>query len=174
MKKEVGKVGEDSPLFIIPLDSAENKSNIANFFTKSPQKSQSTSPLTSKPNKHPSPQAAVKNKSSESREERFPRETVDENAGGEDLNSESRAPGKRRIMESDEMQREHDFADERVKVSESQKSDERKEHQEEGKGQQGTKTLQRKPTKRARVTPTKKMRNAGKVSGNKITSFFGK
>ena len=39
VKKEVGKVGEDSPLFIVPLDSAENKSNIANFFAKSPQKS---------------------------------------------------------------------------------------------------------------------------------------
>jgi hypothetical protein len=39
VKKEVGKVGEDSPLFIVPLDSAENKSNIANFFTKSPTKS---------------------------------------------------------------------------------------------------------------------------------------
>src|SRR5579862_5924530 len=35
VKKEVGKVGEDSPLFILPLDSAENKSNIANFFSKS-------------------------------------------------------------------------------------------------------------------------------------------
>ena len=34
VKKEVGKVGEDSPLFIVPLDSAENKSNIANFFSK--------------------------------------------------------------------------------------------------------------------------------------------
>jgi hypothetical protein len=38
----VGKVGEDSPLFIVPLDSAENKSNIANFFAKS------TSPVKAK------------------------------------------------------------------------------------------------------------------------------
>lgn len=30
--KEVGKVGNNSPTFIVPLDSAENKSNIANFF----------------------------------------------------------------------------------------------------------------------------------------------
>jgi hypothetical protein len=37
VKKEVGKVGEDSPLFILPLDSAENKSNITNFFLKSPK-----------------------------------------------------------------------------------------------------------------------------------------
>ncbi|KAG6013737.1 hypothetical protein E4U54_006379 [Claviceps lovelessii] len=33
VKKEVGKVGNDSPLFIVPLDSKENKSNIANFFS---------------------------------------------------------------------------------------------------------------------------------------------
>jgi putative SOS response-associated peptidase YedK len=30
--KDVGKVGNDSPSFIVPVDSAENKSNIANFF----------------------------------------------------------------------------------------------------------------------------------------------
>lgn len=30
--KDVGKVGNNSPSFIIPLDSKENKSNIANFF----------------------------------------------------------------------------------------------------------------------------------------------
>jgi len=32
VSKDVGKVGNNSPSFIIPLDSAENKSNIANFF----------------------------------------------------------------------------------------------------------------------------------------------
>lgn len=35
---EVGKVGRDSPSFVIPLDSKENKSNIANFFANSPSK----------------------------------------------------------------------------------------------------------------------------------------
>jgi len=34
VSKEVGKVGNDSPKFIIPIDSAENKNNIANFFNK--------------------------------------------------------------------------------------------------------------------------------------------
>lgn len=33
VRKDVGKVGNDSPDFIVPLDSAENKNNIANFFT---------------------------------------------------------------------------------------------------------------------------------------------
>jgi hypothetical protein len=30
--KDVGKVGNNSPSFLIPIDSTENKSNIANFF----------------------------------------------------------------------------------------------------------------------------------------------
>lgn len=43
--KEVGKVGNDSPSFIIPLASKENKSNIANFFTSSsPKKAQPKTP----------------------------------------------------------------------------------------------------------------------------------
>lgn len=32
VSKEVGKVGNNSPDFIIPIDSKENKNNIANFF----------------------------------------------------------------------------------------------------------------------------------------------
>lgn len=32
VNKDVGKVGNNSPSFLIPIDSAENKSNIANFF----------------------------------------------------------------------------------------------------------------------------------------------
>ncbi|KAK6070568.1 hypothetical protein SCUP515_08393 [Seiridium cupressi] len=34
VSKEVGKVGNNSPTFIVPLDSKDNKSNIANFFAK--------------------------------------------------------------------------------------------------------------------------------------------
>ncbi|KAI1823835.1 DUF159-domain-containing protein [Xylaria intraflava] len=34
VSKDVGKVGNDSPAFVIPIDSKENKSNIANFFAK--------------------------------------------------------------------------------------------------------------------------------------------
>ncbi|KAF2426493.1 DUF159-domain-containing protein [Tothia fuscella] len=32
VNRDVGKVGNNSPSFVIPIDSAENKSNIANFF----------------------------------------------------------------------------------------------------------------------------------------------
>ncbi|KAF7713931.1 Uncharacterized protein PECH_002258 [Penicillium ucsense] len=38
VSKEVGKVGNNSPDFIIPVDSKENKSNIANFFANSKSK----------------------------------------------------------------------------------------------------------------------------------------
>lgn len=40
VSKDVGKVGNDSPTFIIPVASSENKNNIANFFTsaKKPKK----------------------------------------------------------------------------------------------------------------------------------------
>jgi hypothetical protein len=34
VSKDVGKVGNNSPTFIIPVASTENKSNIANFFAK--------------------------------------------------------------------------------------------------------------------------------------------
>lgn len=36
--KEVGKVGNNSPDFIIPVNSKENKSNIANFFNNAKKK----------------------------------------------------------------------------------------------------------------------------------------
>jgi hypothetical protein len=32
VSKDVGKVGNNSPTFLVPIDSAENKNNIANFF----------------------------------------------------------------------------------------------------------------------------------------------
>ena len=38
VNKDVGKVGNSSPSFIIPLDSKENKSNIANFFANASKK----------------------------------------------------------------------------------------------------------------------------------------
>ncbi|KAH9212536.1 hypothetical protein DL95DRAFT_304145 [Leptodontidium sp. 2 PMI_412] len=41
VSKEVGKVGNNSPTFIIPVASSENKSNIANFFAKGTAKVES-------------------------------------------------------------------------------------------------------------------------------------
>jgi hypothetical protein len=40
VSKEVGKVGNNSPSFVIPIASKENKSNIANFFANAAAKKQ--------------------------------------------------------------------------------------------------------------------------------------
>lgn len=42
--KDVGKVGNNSPSFLIPVASKENKSNIANFFANVPVKQKSKGP----------------------------------------------------------------------------------------------------------------------------------
>jgi len=41
--KEVGKVGNNSPTFIVPINSKENKNNIANFFSKAKPSGKETS-----------------------------------------------------------------------------------------------------------------------------------
>lgn len=53
VSKDVGKVGNNSPNFIIPIDSKENKSNIANFFAKG-------SPAPKQTMKKEQPEIAVK------------------------------------------------------------------------------------------------------------------
>ncbi|KAH8811857.1 hypothetical protein F5884DRAFT_292874 [Xylogone sp. PMI_703] len=62
--KDVNKVGNNSPSFIIPLTSSENKSNIANFFAKSPAKSKQAS--TSIPSECKESQESVKANETES------------------------------------------------------------------------------------------------------------
>ncbi|KAI0851292.1 DUF159-domain-containing protein [Daldinia vernicosa] len=42
VSKDVGKVGNNSPNFVVPIDSKENKSNIANFFAKGTAKKNAT------------------------------------------------------------------------------------------------------------------------------------
>ena len=48
VSKDVGKVGNNSPTFIIPVASSENKSNIANFFAKGAAKKDTTPAASSK------------------------------------------------------------------------------------------------------------------------------
>jgi hypothetical protein len=121
----VGKVGEDSPLFVVPLDSAENKSNIANFFSK--------------------PISPAKQKM----------KPVQEENAGEDLNSETHAPVKRKF---------EGIGDD---LSPTAK---RKAGEIENK-ESSVKTAQRKPTKRA--PPTVKKSLVKKEATTKITNFFG-
>lgn len=142
VKKEVGKVGEDSPSFIVPINSAENKSNIANFFSKSPSK----------------PRPKVR----ELKEEIIKEQALDTHAG-EDLNSETHAPLKRE-REHEEVNLKEEPPATKLKIEEPAKDD-------DIKGQTPVKTARRKPTKRApppvKKSPTKKESGAGK-----ITNFF--
>lgn len=131
VKKEVGKVGEDSPLFIVPLNSPENKSNIANFFAKSPTKSKA---IAEKP--------------------------VEKNAEA-DINSETRAPVKRKV---------EDMAQEMDQKEEEPSPKKAKVIGDEMKPQSPVKTAQQKPTKRAQ--PLVKKSPVKKEPGSKITNFF--
>lgn len=78
VSKDVGKVGNNSPSFIIPIDSKENKSNIANFFAKgasSVKKGQDSTEGGEKTLKHHHRQPEVEVK----KEEGF---VAEENSGG--------------------------------------------------------------------------------------------
>jgi len=68
--KAVGKVGNNSPSFIIPVDSKENKKNIANFFANQEKKSNS-------PGKK---QIAIKNEENDSHVVKNEKEDPESNA----------------------------------------------------------------------------------------------
>ncbi|KAK8042193.1 hypothetical protein PG993_006716 [Apiospora rasikravindrae] len=53
VSKDVGKVGNNSPTFLIPIDSKENKSNIANFFGKGASTVKTKAEASSPPQKQP-------------------------------------------------------------------------------------------------------------------------
>ncbi|KAK8083382.1 hypothetical protein PG996_002163 [Apiospora saccharicola] len=53
VSKDVGKVGNNSPTFLIPIDSKENKSNIANFFGKGTSNAKTKTEALSPPQKQP-------------------------------------------------------------------------------------------------------------------------
>lgn len=53
VSKDVGKVGNNSPTFLIPIDSKENKSNIANFFGKGASSAKTKTAALSPPQKQP-------------------------------------------------------------------------------------------------------------------------
>ncbi|KAI9735447.1 MAG: hypothetical protein M1818_006453 [Claussenomyces sp. TS43310] len=89
VSKEVGKVGNNSPTFIVPVDSAENKNNIANFFSQ-PKGSNPKSTTTATPKKEsPEPKnipivkTEALDESQSKRQSRENRKTIDHN-GTED------------------------------------------------------------------------------------------
>lgn len=75
--KDVGKVGNNSPTFIVPLDSKENKNNIANFFAnakKAAPNKQAKSHIDTADEKAASDRDQAKSEAGDSRE------TVDDNS----------------------------------------------------------------------------------------------
>ncbi|KAK0386680.1 hypothetical protein NLU13_6515 [Sarocladium strictum] len=65
VSKEVGKVGNNSPSFVIPVNSKENKSNIANFFTNASTQTRGgngTAPMETRSSPYNSHSATTKGK----------------------------------------------------------------------------------------------------------------
>jgi putative SOS response-associated peptidase YedK len=80
--KEVGKVGNNSPNFIVPINSTENKNNIANFFGQKP-KSQ-----TEQPKDEPATKREPIKKEEKTEDEKIKQETETVDQDG----SENKAP----------------------------------------------------------------------------------
>lgn len=178
--KEVGKVGNNSPNFIVPLTSSENKSNIANFFGKQPPKKESEDVSKPKSKSESSPVKTEKKDGSitsddnikhegETKQEKGDgikqetdenRETID-HSGTED-NAPLPIPKEEETMKG--VKRELDDVPDDEPPSKVAKVSERSPEK------IGRKT--RSATSNNTVSPTK---DAGKEKGSmKITSFFGK
>lgn len=163
VSKDVGKVGNNSPNFIIPIASSENKSNIANFFAKGavkPDPKPISTKIKSESPKKEEPSMQIK------QEEGEDRKTVDHD-GSEDhaplpVPKEEMKHGIKR--EIDDVQ---DSEEQKRKISRTSASPSKPSSS---------------PTKSARKTRSATSNNTAspsKVSGKdkgsqKITSFFSK
>ncbi|KAI9167309.1 putative phospholipase C20G8.02 [Paramyrothecium foliicola] len=78
VSKDVGKVGNNSPSFIIPVNSKENKANIANFFSNAtPKKKAAPSTQAQSPSRVPTTdEVGAKIKTEETLDEEKKRETA--------------------------------------------------------------------------------------------------
>lgn len=90
VSKDVGKVGNNSPTFIIPIASKENKNNIANFFANANAKKEA-------------PKADVEIKEEQGKEETRKEKTVEDVAGTADDGGMGTAPasGSKRKADSE-------------------------------------------------------------------------
>ncbi|KAM0542030.1 hypothetical protein ACHAPJ_013005, partial [Fusarium lateritium] len=66
VSKDVGKVGNNSPTFIIPLDSKENKSNIVNFFANAKEQKKEPTKHQTKENTEEGDKEKIKKEGSDS------------------------------------------------------------------------------------------------------------
>jgi hypothetical protein len=174
VSKDVGKVGNNSPTYIIPISSSENKNNIANFFTnpkggkaKPASKAASTKKEEAKIEEDPD-STQIKQDPSEDRK------TVD-HSGTED-NAPFPVPEEAASKSSRGMKREHgdDVSEEDILPSKISKKS--ADSQQKAKVTSPVKQTMRKTRSAdSNGTSPAKTTSAGKEKGTqKITSFFGK
>ena len=171
--RDVGKVGNNSPTFIVPVASTQNKNNIANFFSnakKSAKGEEEKKQVKAEEDEAKEKGSAVKNEKGEART------TVDHSS------TEDNAPLPLPVTLSSKLglKREHETD---IDEESLQKVGLEREEKSEDDGEPATKSLKTESTKSPGKTPKKKRRSAtknGTVKGSptkskgsqKITSFY--
>ncbi|ODM22783.1 hypothetical protein SI65_00372 [Aspergillus cristatus] len=145
VSKEVGKVGNNSPDFVIPVNSKENKSNIANFFANAKQK-KSDEPVKTE---------GEKNTTSDMSEQKVTKDSDDNRTTQDNEWSEDNAP-----VPVPGVKREHP-PDSHDEIGETE--------------QKKQKTQSVSPWKRSNHKPVKKADEKKSTDGSqRITNFFRK
>jgi preprotein translocase subunit SecD len=168
VSKDVGKVGNNSPSFIIPIASTENKSNIANFFAKGAAKKESKGSKDStatKPTKSEEPADVKKEESTPVKHESDENRNTIDHEGTEDNaplpvpKSETKKGIKRELDDVPDQEAPHKLPRTSARLS--------------------TKQSPSKPSTRSRSatsnnTASPKKPKAKEKGSQKITSFFAK
>ena len=160
VNKEVGKVGNNSPDFILPVDSKDNKKNIANFFdnAKKPKAS---------PRKEPAKEGEIKVEHEKGKER-----TETKDPDGSENNTPPPVPAKNNHGDEAVTGQRRKLGDEDdeqpAKISKLEKSP--------GKWQSPTKTGKktRSATSNEAATMKKSPMKKAQSDNQRITSFFGK
>jgi hypothetical protein len=175
----VGKVGNNSPTFILPLDSAENKSNIKNFFAKNEEKKKGILKVDSeKVSKEEHADDVISNCIVETHDSK----SVDK------VNSENNAPLPYPVSQSDTSTSAEEVKKRPMTESEAEADNQMSKNPSPGQSSPSkltnskaqdvysSKTLGKGPKKGVSAPPpTKKRKMTSPPSGNKsITSFFHK
>ncbi len=168
VSKEVGKVGNNSPSFIVPIDSSENKNNIANFFGS--QKKMAKGGEVKKEIAEEEENAKAEGTEVKTLPDEH-RNTTD--AHGTENNAPVPAPG---LVESRGIKREHEDEeqdDEKTKIS----SPDKKLRKVSAGGSQESQSPAKAARKTRSATSNEKTPKSSPVKGGngsqKITAFFG-
>ncbi|KAF2276764.1 DUF159-domain-containing protein [Westerdykella ornata] len=186
VSKEVGKVGNNSPSFVIPVNSAENKSNIANFFGNQRKKGKTsmekeTAKKEGEVKDLPCPGIKAEHDIGETRETTFQMEGTEDNAP-------LPIPGRGPSEGMQGVKREHGEVEDEGDTAENAPPPKRRIDAPTGRAWQspsrkagkGSTTPTKPPAKSSKTHSATSNASAAKASpakgdGNrKITSFFGK